>query len=150
MASFRRRHLRPAVDAKVQTPAGTWQPVVFLLDAGADRTLFHARFLALLSPLALLSSEKPKLDGVGGRAECLFVQTRLAFTRDGKELTVKGPFAVFTDSASSDVSVLGRDVTNNFDVIYSYPQQQVIMFICAASVSGSAYGLKNFHNHRWL
>jgi len=32
--------VRPVIDAAVQTPAGTWQSITLLLDAGADRTVF--------------------------------------------------------------------------------------------------------------
>ena len=120
--------LRPVVEAVVQTLVGDWQEVRLLLDAGADRTVFDASFLALLSPFALPESRSQELGGIGGKVPSIFIQTRLAFTRDdGKRVTVQGPFGVFTDRASSDVSVLGRDVTNNFDVIYSYPQRQVMM-----------------------
>jgi hypothetical protein len=102
--------------------------VLFLLAAGADRTVFDARFLAVLSPLALPAAQAPALGGVGGPVRCLFVQTRIAFVRnDGKQVIVAGPFGGFTDPASSDVSVLGRDVTNNFDVIYSFLQHQVTL-----------------------
>jgi hypothetical protein len=120
--------LRPVVDAAVQTPNGTWQSVTVLLDAGADRTVFDVSFLSLLSPLVIPVAQTPALGGVGGKVSAVFVQTRLSFTReDGKRVTVQGPFGVFTELTSSDVSVLGRDVTNNFDVIYSYPQRHVTL-----------------------
>ena len=120
--------VRPVVEASVEMPAGDWKTMRLLLDAGADRTVFDARFLALLSALAVPESEPQQLGGIGGKAECLLVQTRLAFARDdGKRVTVQGTFGVFTDLASSDVSVLGRDVTNNFAVIYSYPQRDVLL-----------------------
>ena len=120
--------LRPVDDASVKTPSGTWQPVMFLLDAGADRTVFDATFLSLLFSVALPGDETPELAGVGGEVDCIFIQTRLAFVGvDGTRATVKGPFGVFGDPNSSDVSILGRDVTNNFDVIYSYPKRQVTL-----------------------
>ncbi len=120
--------LRPVIDAAVQTPTGSWQSVTFLLDAGADRTVFDAHFLSLLSPLALSAAQTPELGGVGGKVGCIFVQARLAFVRDDeKQVFVNGPFGIFTDLASSDLAVLGRDVTNNFDVIYSYPKRQVTL-----------------------
>lgn len=120
--------LRPVIDAAVLMPDGAWKAVMFLLDAGADRTVFDASFLSLLSPLAIASERSPELGGVGGRVGCIFVQTRLAFVRDdGKRVSVHGPYGIFTEQASSDVSVLGRDVTNNFDVIYSYPGRKVTM-----------------------
>ena len=120
--------LRPVIDAAIETPSGTWQPVLFLLDAGADRTVLDYTFLPLLAPLALPANETPKLGGVGGRVDCIFIQSRLGFLRtDQKRVTVKGPFGIFTDPDSSDLCVLGRDVTNNFDVIYSYPRRQVTL-----------------------
>jgi hypothetical protein len=119
---------RPVIEAKVQGANGKWLDVTFLLDAGADRTVFDAASLAALAPLALPADQTPKLGGVGGPVDCLFIQTRIAFTRtDGKQVTVNGSFGVFTDPVSSDISVLGRDVTNNFDVIYSFPKREVLL-----------------------
>jgi hypothetical protein len=40
-------------------------------------------------------------------------------------VTVRGLFAVFTEAESAELSVLGRDVTNNFSVIYDYPNRAV-------------------------
>lgn len=97
-----------------------------LLDCGADRTVFDASLRSLLSPLA--SSQILEPGGAGGIVDSKVIQTRLAFVRDdGNRVTVQGQFSVFTDIASSDVSVLGRDITNNFHVIYSYPGGQVVM-----------------------
>jgi hypothetical protein len=42
-------------------------------------------------------------------------------------VTVRGPFAVFTEGESAELSVLGRDVTNNFSVIYDYPNRAVAL-----------------------
>ena len=118
--------LRPVIDAAVLSPSGLWQNITLLLDCGADRTVFDASLLSLLSPLA--SSQIIELAGVGGSVASKLIQTSLAFVRDdGYRVTVEGQFSLFTDIASSDVSVLGRDITNNFHVIYSYTQQQVVM-----------------------
>ena len=90
--------------------------------------MFDASFLSLLSSLALPESETPGVSGVGGRVGCLFVPARLSLVRDdGNQVFINGPFGVFADAASSDISVLGRDVTNNFDVIYSYPRHEVVL-----------------------
>jgi hypothetical protein len=120
--------LRPVVDAAVQTSAGTLQPVMLLLDAGADRTVFDSTLRSFLLSLALPEDETPELGGIGGKVDCIFIQTGLAFVSvDGRRATVHGPFGVFGDPDSSDVSILGRDVTNNFDVIYSYQKREVIL-----------------------
>jgi hypothetical protein len=46
---------------------------------------------------------------------------------DGQLITVRGSFGVFTEGESAELSVLGRDVTNNFSVIYDYPQQIIAL-----------------------
>lgn len=56
------------------------------------------------------------------------VETVVGFIRDnGQLITVRGSFGVFADSESAEMSVLGRDVTNNFDVIYSFPRREVTL-----------------------
>ena len=120
--------LRPVVDSFVQTAEGTWQVAMLLLDAGADRTVFEARLLTVLQTLAVPGDEAPELGGVGGKAACIFARTRIGLVRDdGRLVSVQGLFGVFTAVSSSDVSVLGRDVTNNFDVIYSFPRREVML-----------------------
>ena len=42
-------------------------------------------------------------------------------------LNVRGQFGVFTESESAELSVLGRDVTNNFGVIYDYPNRTIAL-----------------------
>jgi hypothetical protein len=84
----------------------------------------------LLSVLAPLSFEEDssQIVGVGGVTGCRFVNTKLSLDRsNGNPVTVNGIFGIFTDANSSDISILGRDVTNNFDVIYSYPQREVLL-----------------------
>jgi len=120
--------LRPVVDSFVQRSEGAWQAAMLLLDAGADRTVFEARLLTVLQTLAVPADEAPELGGVGGKASCIFARTRLGFVRDdGQLVNVQGLFGVFTDPSSSDVSILGRDVTNNFDAIYSFPRREVML-----------------------
>lgn len=120
--------IRPVIDAQVQAADGRWQKVTFLLDSGADRTVFDAGLLYLLAPFALPDEQAPQLGGIGSEVECKLVQTVLMFERDdNKTIKVNGTFSLFTDATSSDISILGRDVTNNFDVIYSYPQREVLL-----------------------
>src|SRR5262249_3304056 len=52
----------------------------------------------------------------------------LRFTAtDGQVGTVRGSFAVFTDPAAADMSILGRDVINIFDLIVSRPRNEVLL-----------------------
>ena len=118
---------RPIVPGLVRLATDRWLEVSFLLDAGADRTVFSARFLHRLQDLRT-SRENILLSGVGGGADSMTVETAIAFARDDGELvTVRGTYGVFTKSESADLSILGRDVTNNFTVIYDYPQQIIAL-----------------------
>ena len=102
--------------------------VSFLLDAGADRTVFSTRFLNRLRDLEPLGSDQILLSGVGGKTTLIAIETAIAFPRDdGQLITVRGSFGVFTEGESADLSVLGRDVTNNFSVIYDYLSQIIAL-----------------------
>lgn len=113
---------RPIMPGLVRLTNNRWLEVSFLLDAGADRTVFSARFMKQLEDLKT-TSQQILLSGVGGGADSITVETAIAFARDdGQLVTVRGTYGVFTQSESADLSILGRDVTNNFSVIYDYPQ----------------------------
>ena len=47
--------IRPIVPGLLRLPDGHWLEVSFLLDAGADRTVFSADFFSLLEPLETAS-----------------------------------------------------------------------------------------------
>jgi hypothetical protein len=120
--------IRPVLQGMVQLADGQWLEVSFLLDAGADRTVFSADFHSLLRPLEVDGSEQLSLAGIGGVTSSITIATLVGFTRDdGRLVTVRGTFGVFTEGESADLSVLGRDVTNNFGVIYDYPNSVVAL-----------------------
>lgn len=112
----------------VRLADGQWVEVTFLLDAGADRTVFSAWFLHLLTPLAVSESEQGHLAGVGGPVSSITIETAIGFTRDdGCPVSVRGASHLFVESESSDMAVLGRDVTNNFGIIYDYRNQSIAL-----------------------
>lgn len=112
----------------VRLADGQWVEVAFLLDAGADRTVFSPDFLDLLQAMEIIEPDPLRLAGIGGQADSITVETSLGFIRDdGKQVTVKGTFCIFTTGENPDLPVLGRDVTNNFSVIYDYPNLVVAL-----------------------
>lgn len=120
--------IRPVVPGKVRLPDGRWAEVSFLLDAGADRTVFSSQFLRQLQALEVIEFEPINLSGVGGQVNTITIETSIGFTRDdGRPIAVRGSFRVFTEDESADLPVLGRDVTNNFSVIYDYPNQTIAL-----------------------
>ena len=106
--------VRPGVQGLVKVAVGNWAEVTFLLDAGADRTVFSAQFLHLLQPFEMDESEQIRLAGVSGAINSITIETVISFRKDdGQLITVRGQFGVFTEAESADLSVLGRHVTQN-------------------------------------
>jgi len=119
--------IRPIVPGLVRLADAQWLEVSFLLDAGADRTVFGADFFSLLEPLET-ASRRLLLSGVGGTTNSITIETAIAFARDdGQLITVRGSFGVFTEGESAELSVLGREVTNNFSVIYDYLSKAIAL-----------------------
>jgi hypothetical protein len=119
---------RPIVRAQVIGGNGTPRGDNFLIDSGADRSVFSA---ALLGRLGLpVTSVQPNftLSGIGGTSEFVLVTTVIEFIRDsGRVVRVRGEFAGFTDPAATDLSVLGRDVLDHFDLIISRRRSEILL-----------------------
>jgi hypothetical protein len=68
------------------------------------------------------------LQGIGGSSEFVLVDGVLDFAScDGSTARVNGRLAAFTDSTATDLSILGRDVLNYFDVILSRRNNRVLL-----------------------
>lgn len=108
--------VRPVIRGELQAADGSWVIAPFLVDTGADRTVFSAEISNALHLRAIDSPDR--LSGVGGRVESVVIQTRIRFTHDevGKAV-FSGQFAAFTDPEALDMSVLGRDILNLFALI---------------------------------
>jgi predicted aspartyl protease len=95
-----------------------------LLDTGADRTVFSAAVLSELS-LPALTTDEP-ISGLGGVVDSVVLETRIQLLREtGLPVSFRGRFAAVTDVTALDISVLGRDITDNFAVIVDRPQDVV-------------------------
>ena len=67
--------VRPVISGDIRTADGSWEQCEFLVDTGADRTVFNAATLAKLGLQPLAMSEG--LSGVGGMAASVIVETWL-------------------------------------------------------------------------
>ena len=119
--------VRPIVRGEAQAADGFWEPVLFLLDIGADRTVFDASTLDALE-LDVVRSPNEHIGGLGGTVASVFVQTTIRLTDDqGGKVTFRGRFAAVTDPNALDMSVLGRDVTRLFADIADQPGNLVCL-----------------------
>jgi hypothetical protein len=108
--------------------AGTSASENFLIDSGADRTLLSAALLARLQLPAQSAAPGVTLSGVGGTSEFVLVTTVIALIRDdGGLVRIRGEFGGFTDPKALDMSILGRDVLDNFDLIIGRHSNEILL-----------------------
>lgn len=118
----------PVVIAQVQGADGSLTADRFLIDSGADRTVLSARLLRILNFASFQVSEDAILQGVGGVGASVLVKTIVVLRSDeGGEVFMRGEFAAFTDPSTTDLSILGRDVLNHFDVILSRRRNEILL-----------------------
>ena len=119
---------RPTVRGSVQKASGGLHDVVFLIDSGADRSVFTASVLQRLNLAALPQPPDYYLEGVGGSSPFILVRTVIELTRDdGGPARIRGEYAGFVGPEAEDFSILGRDVLDNFDVIQSRRRKQILL-----------------------
>lgn len=119
---------RPTVRAYVRGQGDRLHSDDFLIDSGADRTALGAQLWRRLQ----LTAEQPgggsALLGVGGGAAFVVARTVVELVRDdGRSVAVQGEFAAFTDPQATDLSILGRDVLDHFDIILSRRRNEVLL-----------------------
>lgn len=119
---------RPVVRAQAIGSGGRPTSEHFLIDTGADRTVFSTALLARLRFSTTPASPGFALVGISGSSPFVLVTTALELPRhDGGVARVRGEFAAFTDPLATDLSVLGRDVLDNFDLIYSRRRGEILL-----------------------
>ena len=119
---------RPALRGKVQAAAGAYHVDVFLVDCCADRTVFSENLLSRLGFPTTPAPESMVLQGISGACGFVTVKTVIELTRgDAVPIHMRGEFAAFTDPTATDLSILGRDVLNHFDVILSRRCNEVLL-----------------------
>lgn len=120
--------LRPTASITVQSVDGQFIPDRFLIDTGADRTVFSADLARDLRLSPIQRSVPSALQGIGGEVSFQVVATALRLTRDdGTPVTIRGEFATFADTLATDSSILGRDVLDIFDLIVSRRRNEILL-----------------------
>ena len=119
---------RPLIKAQLLDRFGSGLDVRFLVDCGADRTVLTAPVIDRLQLPQQPSPPDTVIKGISGQTVYVTVHTVLLLTRDdGGGAKVRGEFLGLTDPEASDLSVLGRDVTDNFDLILSRRRNEVLL-----------------------
>jgi Retroviral aspartyl protease len=119
---------RPVVEINVSGSDGKLHSDRFLIDSGADCTALSSALMDRLQLPARQPDANQLLLGIGGSRRHRWVNAALEFLDDtGRVIRVRGEVAGFIDSAASEMSILGRDILNNFDVILSRRRADVLL-----------------------
>jgi predicted aspartyl protease len=118
--------IRPVIRGEILTANGAWQRAEFLVDTGADRTVFSAATLAVLGLQPLMAQDR--IGGLGGVAESVVVETQVRLTREeAGKIVFRGRYAAVTDLEALDMNVLGRDIAGLFAVVVDRPGNVVCL-----------------------
>ncbi len=119
---------RPIVRAKVAGTNGILYNDIFLIDTGANRSAFSTALRNKLQWHSNHAAPGFSLQGIGGASPFVVGETVVELIcSDGGSARIRGPFAAFTDPAATDLSILGRDVLDNFDVVTSRRRNEVLL-----------------------
>jgi hypothetical protein len=117
---------RPVIRGRVLAADGSWVQTPFLVDTGADRSVFSSDILEALSLAPVPTADR--IGGLGGLVSSIIVDTAIQLFQElGGEVTFRGQFAAVTDAEALDMSVLGRDITGLFAVIVDRPGNVVCL-----------------------
>jgi len=117
---------RPYISVFVRSSSGVWVPLPFLIDSGADATLLDASCLQQMgTDLGTVSEQTAS--GVGGKAPHVQFATALRFESEEGTKTFTGTVGVFTNPAACDTPVLGRDMLDNFRLIFDRGRNSILL-----------------------
>lgn len=103
-----------------------WAHVEFLVDSGADRSVFDADTLTVLALPPIDFREQ--LGGLGGVTEAVLVDTQVRLSEvGGGKVTFRGQYAAVNEPESLDMSVPGRDILGLFALIVDRPGDLVCL-----------------------
>jgi hypothetical protein len=119
--------VRPVIRGEILDGDGLWRAAEFLVDSGADRTVFSASVLRALRLPPITTQE-----GVGGlgrvvRSVGVEIQIRLSREEGGNKVVLRGQYAAVTELEALEISVLGRDIISLFALIVDRPGDVVCL-----------------------
>jgi hypothetical protein len=117
---------RPYITILVRSRDGAWVPLPFLIDSGADATFLDASCLQQMGTDPGAVAEQTA-SGVGGKVTHIQFATALQFASEEGARTFTGTIGIFTEPEACDTPVLGRDVLDNFRLIFDRDRNSILL-----------------------
>ncbi len=121
---------RPVFDGMIAAPDGAQLTVSLLVDTGADITVLAPTVAEQLAASVQPVPTEMVVGGVGGTQQVYEIAVDLLLpTTSGQRARIRGPLPVILEPGSLDLSVIGRNLLDQFTLIYSRPQNTLLLLI---------------------
>ena len=119
---------RPFITGYTQLGSGKWVRCSFLVDSGADETFLHYESIDILGIDTSGIDVRDDVGGVGGYGVPYFkhpLELKLV-SKEGNAI-FSGDVNIFLDPHATRFPILGRDVLDNFVVIFDRAQNRILL-----------------------
>lgn len=114
---------RPVFEGFVAGLGGILLPVALLIDTGADLTVLAPSVAEQLAGVVEPTPTVTRASGVGGTQQLHELAVDLLLpTTTGQRARIRGPLPILLASGSLELSVIGRNLLDQFSLIYSRPE----------------------------
>ena len=119
---------RPVFDGYLEVPSGIQLAVSLLIDTGADFTVLAPdvaqQFVSVVRPTPTSTTA----GGIGGTQPVHELAVDLLLpTTSGQRARIRGPLPILLAPGSLELSVIGRDLLDQFALIYDRPQSVLLL-----------------------
>ncbi len=119
---------RPVVDGYISGSDGIQLPLSFLIDTGADLSILAPDVAQQLSGVDQPVLTSGTATGIGGSLPMYELAVDLLLpTKSGQRVRIHGPLPILLEPGSLELSVIGRDVLDQFTVVYSRSQDLILL-----------------------
>lgn len=119
---------RPVFDGIVAAPGGVQFSVPLLVDTGADLTVLAPDVVHLLAGVVQPTPIATVVGGLGGTQQLYELAVDLLLpTTSGQRARIRGPLPVLVAPGALDVSVIGRNLLDQFTLIYARQQDTLLL-----------------------
>ncbi len=119
---------RPVFDGLIAAPGGVQLAVSLLIDTGADLTVLAPAVAEQLAGLVQPTPTATVVGGVGGTQQVYELAVDLLLpTTTGQRARIRGPLPILLEPGSLELSVIGRNLLDQFTLIYSRPHQTLLL-----------------------
>lgn len=119
---------RPVFDGYIAAPGGVLLPLSLLIDTGADLTVLSPSVAEQLVGVVQPTRTDTLAGGVGGTQQLYELAVDLLLpTTMGQRARIRGPLPVILAPGSLELSVIGRNLLDQFTLIYSRPSGTLLL-----------------------